>query len=102
MAYGSARTQGSGGEQIHHFSHFRLRVTGSGNLQFSVYSLDNIKTKTLANLAMSPTNSREPTKLVNFVTQRMALKFGTSVINEYFRINRIIIYARPIATEYPH
>jgi hypothetical protein len=101
MGYGTARTTGSIGEQIHHLSHIRLRVTGSGTLKHTVYSLDDIRQKDLPNLQMSTLARIEPTKLTNFVEQRMSLEGYTTEINDYFRINRVVLFFKYYASEVP-
>ncbi len=92
---------GSHSEEIVHFAGVRLRVTGSGNLDLTFQSLDMMDTQVLAPIVMSLTNAREPTRLANFISQRGALKISTNAINESFRINRVIIFAKPIWSQYP-
>ena len=92
---------GAHAEEIVHFGAVRLRVTGSGNLDLQFRSLDDIDTQTLAPIVMSATTAREPVRLANFISQRGMLKISTDVINETFRINRIILFVKPIWSEYP-
>lgn len=92
---------GSHSEEILHFAGVRMRVTGAGNLDLHFASLDNIDVQTLAPLVMSATTAREPTRLANFISQRGSLRVGTDVIDETFRINRIIVFAKPIWSQYP-
>jgi hypothetical protein len=88
-------------EEIVHFAGVRLRVTGSGNLDLEFLSLDNVNSQTLAALPMSATTAREPTRLANFISQRAQLKISTNVIDETFKINRIILFAKPIWSQFP-
>lgn len=44
---------------------------------------------------------REPQRLANFTNQRVQFELKTTEINEYFIINRIIVFAKPIWSEYP-
>lgn len=93
---------GSTGEAIQHLSHIRLRVVGNGILRHTVFSLDDVSQRTLPNLTMQATNNREPTKLANFVSQRIALQGMTTGLNEYFKINRIILFMKDYGSgEYP-
>lgn len=102
MPLGAALSQGSGGEDLIHFGIFRFRVTGSGNLRLTLYSLDEEKSTTCPNpIVMSTTTRIEPTKLFNMITQRAKLKIQTTAIDEYFRINRIVVFAKPVFTDYP-
>ncbi len=89
------------GENIVHFAGIRLRVTGNGNLKLSFHSLDDVRNQTLVPLVMQATTDREPSRLSNFISQRARLEVRTTEINENFRINRIIVFAKPIYTDYP-
>jgi len=88
-------------EEIVHFAGIRIRVTGSGNLDLTFQSLDFIDLSVLAPLAMSTATAREPTRLANFISQRGFLKISTDAINETFRINRVILFAKPIWSQFP-
>lgn len=91
----------SGGEFEHHVVAVRLRVKGVGNLQLTLTDLDQVQTQNLVTLPMQATTRIEPTRLANFQSQRIRLEGHTSEIDESFAINRILIYAKPVAQEYP-
>ena len=93
--------QSSGGEYEHHVVAVRLRVKGSGNLQLFLTDLDQVQTDTLVPLPMQATTRFEPMRLANLQSQRIRLEGKTTEINETFSINRIVIYAKPVAQEYP-
>jgi hypothetical protein len=93
--------EGSRGENISHFTGVRLRVTGVGNLNMSFYSMDDINHQDLAPLPMSVATNIQPFRLANFNEQRASLKIGTTEFQEYFRINRIIIFSKELYTSYP-
>lgn len=101
MGAGAAVSEGSGGENIQHFSTIRIRATGQGQLNIIVWSLDYQKKKILAPLQIQPRNRITPNRLVNFVEQRASFEMSTSGINEYFRINRIVVYMKEIYTSHP-
>lgn len=94
-------SQGSGGEGISHIVGVRYRVNGSGNLQTTLYSLDDVESQSLANIAMTSLTNREPTILANFIQQRTFLEMKTTDINATFKINRIILFVKDFATSYP-
>jgi hypothetical protein len=101
MPFGAALSEGSSGENISHFAAIRIRVNGTGNLQMTVSSLDNVKSKTLVPLVMQ-TNARIiPTRLVNFSEQRASFELKTTEIDEFMKINRIVIFMKEIYTSYP-
>lgn len=91
----------SGGENEHHVVSVRLRVTGAGNLQIGLQDLDNIQTQALVPIPMQAATRFEPTRLANFQSQRIRFTGTTTEINEIFRIHRIVIFAKPVAVEYP-
>lgn len=78
-----------------------MRVTGAGNLDMSLSDLDDVQTQTLVPFAMSASTRFEPVRLANFQSQRTRLNISTNEINEIFLIKRIIIFAKPVAIEYP-
>lgn len=90
-----------GGEFEHHVVATRLRVKGSGNLRLQLTDLDQVQTQVAVPLPMQTTTRIEPMRLFNFQSQRIRLEGKTTAINETFSINRIIIYAKPVAQEYP-
>ncbi len=86
---------------ILHFGLVRLRVTGSGNLQQILHSLDDVRSNVLANHAMTAVTDVEPTVLANFTQQRAYLEIKVDQINEWFNISKIIVFVKPVATSYP-
>lgn len=102
MPLGVARRRGSSGENICHIDSIRMRVIGTGNLRLSLHSLQNVRSQVCPNpILMAAVTDIEPTRGFNFLSQRMALKVQTTEIDEFFRINRIIIFAREVFTSYP-
>lgn len=92
---------GGGGEYIHHITGIRMRLNGTGSLQMSLSGLDDIRTYTMKPLEMSLLPGLEPTRLSNFRSQRTRFNITTTEINEYFRISRIVIFAKTSALAYP-
>lgn len=91
----------SRGEYLNNFNSVRMRLTGSGNLLMTMFTLDDINSVVLTPLVMSTATDREPTRLTNITSQRAALKISVDEIDEYFEINRLIIYTKAIFDEYP-
>jgi hypothetical protein len=89
------------GEVEHHVVAVRLRVVGVGNLLLSLTDYDNVQTENLTPLPMAASTRIEPTRLANFQSQRIRLIGQTTEIDEVFDIHRILIFAKPVATEYP-
>jgi hypothetical protein len=87
--------------EILHYTAVRYRLNGSGNLETFLRSLDDINNVQLTNIAMSSLTNREPTILSNFIDQRAQIEVRTVLINEIFTISRMMIFVKPIASEYP-
>lgn len=98
---GSAASSRGSGENIQHITAVRMRVVGSGNLDMVLYSQDDVQSQTLVPFVLSATTPIQPTRLANFIQQRASLDIRTNVINEWFRINRIVVFTKEFATSYP-
>lgn len=96
-----AKKSGTTIEAEHHINAVRMRVTGSGNLDLRLVDLDNTRTYQMVDLVLQSTTRIEPTRLANFQSQRTRLEIRVQEINEHFHIRRIIIFAKPVAVEYP-
>jgi len=90
-----------GGEGILHYGAVRMRVVGSGSLQMKFQSLDETTEYSILALTMTATTDREPTRLANFKSQRASLELKTTEINEIFKIQKIIVFARAMFSSYP-
>lgn len=101
MPKGSALSEQSSGENISHFAAIRIRVVGTGDLKLKVYSLDDARTKELVPLAMNTQTRIIPTRLVNFMEQRASFELKTTEIDEFMRVNRIVIFMKEVFTSYP-
>lgn len=86
---------------INHYGAVTIRVTGDGNLDMELESLSDTDTKTLRAFGMSQLTAIAPTRLTNFVTQRASLVVSVDVIDEFFTIDSITIWVKPIYTQYP-
>lgn len=84
-----------------HFGYVRLRVTGSGNLQMRLLSLDEILSYDLQDLVMTATSSRELGKPANFTVQRACFELAITEIDEYFVISKIVLFAKPVWSGLP-
>lgn len=95
-----AKKSGSG-EYEHHIVAVRLRVIGSGNLKLSLADLDDIQVSDLVDLPLQTATRIEPLRLANFQSQRIRLVGKVTELNEHFKIQRILIFSKPVVMEYP-
>jgi hypothetical protein len=72
---------------INHFTAVRMRVTGSGNLQCRLLSLDEDNVVNLPNIVMTNAPGRYTNILCNMLTQRAQLEIKTTEINEVFNFD---------------
>jgi hypothetical protein len=91
----------SGGESEYHIVAVRSRVVGNGSLLFSLEDYSQIQSDSLPPLTMLAATRFEPLVLANFQSQRTRLIGQVVNINEWFEFNRLIIFAKPVAEEYP-
>jgi hypothetical protein len=83
-------------ESYVHFGGVRIRVNGTGNLLMTFQNLDTTITAPITPLVMSSAPGAEPLTLSNYISQRAFLRIETQQLNETFRINRVIVYVKPI------
>lgn len=95
------KSKAGSGEYEHHIVGVRLRVVGTGELDLSLADLDDIQVQNLVPITMATTTRFEPLRLANFQSQRTRLVGMTTEIDETFAIQRIIVFGKPVAMEYP-
>ena len=88
-------------QNIIHFGGVRIRVVGNGNLKLTFQSLDSAMNQSLVAIPIPSGGGIEPLRLANFNTQRAFLRIETTQLNEIFKINRVVVFAKPIYTSYP-
>jgi len=90
----------SGTENINHYASYRVRVVGTGNFKSTIFDLAG-NSKALANIAMENPARIEPLRIVNFISQRARIQFETEVINDFFKLYKIVVFIKPIFQQYP-
>lgn len=79
-----------------------MRAIGVGNLQLVLRSLDpNNVNYTMPSVPLQTVTNREPIVWSNFMDQRIQLHGFVNQLGEDFTISRIIIFAKPVAFNYP-
>jgi hypothetical protein len=81
---------------INHFGGVKLRVVGSGSLQIQAAGEDGINSTTIPPLTLATAPGYEPDRIFNFINEKMSLRFRVSNFGEYYTINRIDIYGKPL------
>lgn len=96
-----AKKSKDSGEYEHHVVGVRLRVVGTGELDLALADLQDVQVQDLVPITMAATTRFEPFRLANLQSQRIRLVGKTTEIDETFIIQRIIIFGKPVAQEYP-
>lgn len=89
------------GESEYHIVAIRSRILGNGNMQYSLEDYSQIQLNNLNPLVLQSATRFEPFVLSNFQSQRTRLIGQVVNLGEWFEINRLIIFAKPVAAEYP-
>lgn len=89
-------------ESILHFGAVTLRINGTGICRLTLIGLDESKTKVLNTLTIRTAPGNEPTVLANFNSQRARLRILTSTLDEYMKVNRVILWVKEVATSLPN
>lgn len=97
----SVTAASSRGDFINHFTGVRIRLQGSGVLRPTVFSQDNVQSYTLPTITMASASRFSNFVLCNVTEERALLQLQTTAIDEDVTIHRIIVFARPVATEIP-
>lgn len=90
-----------GQDNIIHFNALRGRIRGNGILQCRLFDFDDTQSVNFPPITMESSTGRFVLKLINFKSQRACLEGKTTEIDETFRINKLVVFAKPIFTEYP-
>jgi hypothetical protein len=88
-------------DNIVHYTSVRMRIIGDGQLDMTMFSQDDIFSSDLVPFTMRAATNIRPTRLMNFQHQRASLRGRTDTINEWFEINKIVIYAKEVFVDYP-
>lgn len=88
-------------DNIVHYGSLRMRILGSGSLKMTMIDQDSIHSQVLVPFTMQAATNIRPTRLMNFLHQRASLEGRTDAVGEWFKINKIVIYAKEVFVEYP-
>jgi len=79
----------SGG--VCHFHALRGSGIGDGQLELTVYGVDDVQVKVLPSITLSETPGRVLLRLMSFVNEEASLKFGVDSADEWFHITSMYI-----------
>ena len=90
-----------GDSAINHYHLIRMRARGEGNLRIIYDAEDSLPQTEYEPIALTETTGRQRDRLTNFQTQYASLTLKTTEKDEWFRIDRIAIFAKAMWNEYP-
>ncbi len=94
--------QGVGGfDSLAHFSSVRVRAVGVGNLEVTLYSLDNVVAQDLLPITLSLIPGKAYSRLSNVVNEKCAVQFVLDSFGEYVRVLDVILFSAEAWAERP-
>lgn len=84
-----------------HLNPVRVRVKGEGNLQAFAFDAGEIYSTELDPKAMSTATGQSVNYLCNFRGEKVCVQLMVSELDEYFVINAIYAFVKPIALSFP-
>lgn len=86
---------------INHYHLIRMRARGEGNLRLIFDAEDSLPQQEFEPIVLTETTGRLRDRLTNFKTQYASLTIKTTEKDEWFTIDRIVIFAKSLWNEYP-
>lgn len=85
-------------DYICHFNGIQVRVSGSGQLDLELKSIDgsNVQNPPFITMAAAPAKSYD--RLINFVQENMSVQFSVDSINDYFEILHYTVFGQQLWT----
>lgn len=85
---------------IIHCGSVMMNILGSGELQTNIFGLGGT-TKVLADWSLDDPATRMANVRANFKSQKIQVRIGLEEYDEYFQLNQINIFVKPVASGYP-
>jgi hypothetical protein len=86
---------------VNQFGIVRLKAEGVGTLQVSVWGEDRLSYQDLNPVTLQAIPGKEYTNLSNYINERAAVKVQSNLADNWFRINRIVLFSRFYAAQRP-
>lgn len=84
-----------------HFTGTRIKASGQGSLHQLFQSLDYIQTEQLNDIILRTSNNLVPFSLANFIDQQANVRVYMDTIEDFMKIDQIIIFYKKLFTGYP-
>lgn len=80
----------------HHFAGMKLRCKGNGTLSIDLYGEDNSNHQSATGITLASSPGLEPDRTVNFINEKLSVKFGVTAFGHYYIVTRIDTYCKPL------
>lgn len=91
----------SSGDALNHYAALRLRINGSGNLDVTLYGIDDAPLAIPPFVLISTSPSLEFTRLVNFINERLSIKLSMDTAGEWFKLFRAVVFGKQYGVSRP-
>lgn len=81
---------------LHHFGGIKLRAKGAGNLLIDLYGEDDAGHVSIPSISLALSPGLEPDRLINFINEKMSIKFSVTNFQEYYVITRLDVWAKAL------
>jgi hypothetical protein len=99
IKFGLAPPQSNG--IINHFNFLSMRISGSGSVNVELSAEDNARIMNPPNFILEDKPGIEIARKINFVAEKMAIKFSMVNIDNRFELNNLVIYHNPLWSQRP-
>lgn len=86
---------------LNHFGLIHLRVNGTGNLTIRLFPEDSITVVDPPPIAMSLLPGKEFDRKINFLNEKMSIRFRCNQFGERFEISELTLYAKGVYMQRP-
>ena len=84
------------------FSGIRANISGEGNLQIDVFSMDAVLTLSAPSISLDRTSGKVRARSFLFENEKASIRFRTNNFNEWFSLKQFWLFATPIWAERPN
>jgi hypothetical protein len=86
---------------VSHYAGTRMGISGQGTVKQVLQSVDYIHTLQFGNNILRTSNNRSPFSLANFVDQHASVRIYMDQLDDFMRVDQLIIFIKPVFTDYP-
>lgn len=89
------------GDGLNHYAFIRMRLNGVGNVDITLYGIDDNPVSFPPFVLASQLPSQEFDRLVNFINERLSIRIGVNALDEWFNVFRVVAFGKPYGASRP-